>query len=79
MRRAIIVVGLIVAGAGLAGAEEQASSARGLLESGQYQQVGPRGGHGREVTVVKTESLPPTTTKGATYKLVDGTRNKSGQ
>ena len=46
--------------------------------SGQYQQIGPRGGKGREVTSVKGEPLPPTTTKGSTYKLVDRTKNKSG-
>ena len=47
--------------------------------SGQYLQVGPRGGRGREVTVVKGEPLPPTTQKGASYKLVDRTKNKSGK
>ena len=33
--------------------------------SGQYQQIGPRGGKGREVTVVKGEPLPPTTMPGS--------------
>ncbi len=47
--------------------------------SGQYQQTGPRGGQGKEVTSVKGERFPPTPTKGMTYKLVDATRNKSGQ
>ena len=47
--------------------------------SGQYQQIGPRGGKGKEVTVVKGEPLPPTPSKGTTYKLVDPTKNKSGQ
>lgn len=47
--------------------------------SGQYQQVGPRGGVGKEVTVVKGERLPPTPTPGGTYKLVDPTKNKSGR
>ena len=46
--------------------------------SGQYQQVGPRGGKGHEVTNVKGKTLPPTTTPGATYKLVDPSKNKSG-
>lgn len=48
-------------------------------KSGQYQQVGPRGGKGHEVTVSKGETLPPTTTPGSTYKLVDATKNKSGR
>jgi hypothetical protein len=48
-------------------------------KSGQYQQIGPRGGKGREVTSVKGEVLPPTTTKGASYKLVDPSKNKSGR
>ncbi|MEO1128486.1 MAG: YjzC family protein [Planctomycetota bacterium] len=47
--------------------------------SGQYQEIGPRGGKGREVTSVKGETLPPTTQSGASYKLVDGTKNKSGR
>ena len=48
-------------------------------KSGQYQQIGPRGGAGKEVTVVKGEPLPPTPTPGSTYKLVDPTNNKSGR
>jgi hypothetical protein len=47
--------------------------------SGQYEQVGPRGGHGKEVTVVKGEPLPPAPAKGSTYDLVDRTKNKSGR
>lgn len=46
--------------------------------SGQYQKIGPRGGKGDEVTVVKGEPLPPTQTKGTTFKLVDPTKNKAG-
>lgn len=47
--------------------------------SGQYQQIGPRGGAGKEVTVVRREPLPPTPVPGSTYKLVDPTKNKSGR
>lgn len=47
--------------------------------SGQYQQVGPRGGKGKEVTTVKGERLPPTQKKGTRYDLVDPTDNKSGR
>ncbi|MBI3568138.1 MAG: YjzC family protein [Gemmatimonadetes bacterium] len=47
--------------------------------SGQYQQIGPRGGKGPEVTSVKGEPLPPTNQKGATYTLVDPSKNKSGR
>lgn len=47
--------------------------------SGQYQEIGPRGGKGREVTSEKGESLPPTTKKRSTYDLVDRTDNKSGR
>lgn len=47
--------------------------------SGQYQQIGPRGGEGREVTVVRGEPLPPTTQSGSTYTLVDPTNNNSGK
>lgn len=48
-------------------------------KSGQYQEIGPRGGKGREVTCVKGETLPPTTQQGSTYKLVDPSKNKSGR
>lgn len=48
--------------------------------SGQYEQVGPRGGKtGHEVTVVKGEPLPPTQKPGMSYTLVDATKNKSGR
>lgn len=47
--------------------------------SGQYQEIGPKGRKGREVTVVKGEHLPPTTVAGSTYTIVDRTKNKSGQ
>ncbi len=47
--------------------------------SGQYQEIGPRGRKGHEVTVVKGEPLPPTTIPGSTYKIVDRTKNKSGE
>ncbi len=52
---------------------------QGAPKSGQYQQVGPRGGKGHEVTATKGETLPPTTSPGSTYKLVDATKNKSGR
>lgn len=47
--------------------------------SGQYREIGPRGGERREVTSEKGNPLPPTTTKNATYRFVDPTRNKSGR
>lgn len=47
--------------------------------SGQYQEVGPRGGQpGREVTVPKGRPMPPTTAPDRQYTLVDRTKNKSG-
>jgi hypothetical protein len=46
--------------------------------SGQYQEVGPSGGKGREVTSTQGEPLPPTTESGSTYTLVDPTKNKAG-
>ena len=47
-------------------------------KSGIYQEIGPRGGKGREVTVVKGEPLPPTEQADHTYTLVRPTHNKSG-
>ena len=44
--------------------------------SGQYQQIGPRGGKGPERTVVRNEPLPPTPKPRTTYDLVDRTRTK---
>jgi hypothetical protein len=48
-------------------------------KSGQYQEIGPRGGRGHEITSEKGNPLPPTTRPGATYNLVDPTDNKSGR
>lgn len=49
-------------------------------KSGQYEEVGPRGGStGHEVTSVKGNPLPPTQKSGNSYKLVDPTKNKSGE
>lgn len=47
--------------------------------SGQYQQVGPRGGKGNEVTVSKGEIMPPTSKSGSSFSLVDASKNKAGQ
>jgi hypothetical protein len=47
--------------------------------SGLYQQIGPRGGKGPEVTSVKGEPLPPAPVKGTTYTLVDPAKHKSGK
>lgn len=48
--------------------------------SGQYEIVGPRGGHtGKERTVVKGEPMPPTPGAGQSYEISDRTKNKSGK
>jgi len=44
--------------------------------SGQYQQIGPKGGKGPERTVVEGKPLPPTPKPGMTYDLVDETKTK---
>lgn len=49
-------------------------------KSGQYVEVGPRGGSkGNEVTMLKGHNLPPTSKPGNGYKLVDPSKNKSGK
>ncbi len=49
-------------------------------KSGQYEEVGSRGGStGHEVTVPKGHTMPPTTEPGHGYNLVDPTKNKSGK
>jgi hypothetical protein len=47
--------------------------------SGEYQIIGPRGGAGKERTVVKGETLPPTPSPKSTYKLVRPARNGAGR
>jgi len=45
--------------------------------SGQYEQIGPRGGRtGIERTVVKNEPLPPTPKSGMGYRLTDPTKTR---
>lgn len=47
--------------------------------SGQYEELGPRGGRtGHEVTISKGERVPPTRQPGGTFTIVDPTKNKSG-
>ncbi|MGB3317669.1 MAG: YjzC family protein [Sphingopyxis granuli] len=44
--------------------------------SGQYEQVGPRGGGtGKERTVTRGEPMPPTPKPGMGYRLVDKTKH----
>lgn len=48
-----------------------------VSKSGQYVEVGPRGGLSKtEVTLVKDKTVPPTTKPNSTYKLVDATKHK---
>jgi hypothetical protein len=45
--------------------------------SGQYEIVGPRGGHsGLEITITKGERMPPTSERGNGYRLADRTKHK---
>ena len=48
-------------------------------KSGQYLEVGPRGGAIKEVTISKGETLPPTVKPNSSFKLVDPSKNKSGK
>lgn len=45
-------------------------------DSGQYQQIGPRGGKGPERTVTKGEPFPPTPAPGVTYRMADKTKTR---
>lgn len=47
--------------------------------SGEWQQRGPRGGHGPEVTVPKGHVMPPGPGKGYSYDLVRPAKNQSGK
>lgn len=48
--------------------------------SGQYEIVGPRGGHtGQERTVTRGEPLPPTLKSGQGYSIADRTKNGAGK
>ena len=43
--------------------------------SGQYREVGPRGGQtNNEITSVKGKPIPPTTQRGNSYVLADATK-----
>ena len=44
--------------------------------SGIYQEIGPRGGLGTQVTSVKGEPLPPAASKGGTYTLIKAAKHK---
>jgi hypothetical protein len=48
-------------------------------KSGQYLEVGPKGGKVKEVTISKGEILPPTQKPNSSFKLVDPSKNKSGR
>ena len=47
-------------------------------ESGQYKEVGPRGGHvtDNEIPSVEGKRLPPTDSPGNHYVMVDKTKHK---
>jgi hypothetical protein len=48
--------------------------------SGQYEIQGARGGNtGKERTMVRGETVPPTPKSGQSFKLVDPTRNNAGK
>ena len=47
---------------------------------GQYEEVGPRGGHtGHEVTMPGGHRLPPTNKPGGGYVLTDPSKNNAGR
>jgi hypothetical protein len=49
-------------------------------QSGQYAVKGPRGGDtGKEVTLVKGKTAPPTDKSGQSFVMTDPTNNKSGR
>ena len=57
--------------------KKQLPSGTKAPKSGQYEEIGPRGGHtGHEVTAVKGKPLPPTSKPKGTFVLVDETKHK---
>jgi hypothetical protein len=58
--------------------QQQFSPGEKDAPSGQYGEVGPRGGRrgNREITHVKGEALPPTDKPGKKWGLVDLTKHK---
>ena len=48
-------------------------------KSGQYAELGPKGGFKKEVTISKGETFPPTEKPNSSFKLVDPTKNQSGR
>ena len=59
--------------------KEKLKPGQAAPKSGQYLEIGPRGGEKKEVTISKGETLPPTEKPNSTFKLVDPTKNKSGR
>jgi hypothetical protein len=51
-----------------------------VIQPGQYEEVGPRGGRtGHEVTMPEGHKLPPTSRTGGGFILVDPSKNKAGR
>jgi hypothetical protein len=51
-----------------------------VTRSGQYEIQGTRGGStGKERTMVRGETAPPTLKPGQSFKLVDPTKNNAGK
>ena len=47
--------------------------------SGEYQIIGPRGGHGDERNIVQGEAAPPTPLPHSHFKLVRPAKNNAGR
>jgi len=60
-------------------AKSNLKSGQKAPNSGQYLEVGPRGGKKKEITISKNETLPPTEKPKSSFTLVDPTKNKSGK
>lgn len=57
---------------------EQVKPGQPAPQSGQYVEVGPRGGvkSNTEITAVKGKPMPPSSKSGNGFKLVDPTKHK---
>ena len=64
----------------MAGSGNNVKPGQTVPASGLYQIIGPRGGEtGKERTMARGETAPPTPRPGESYRIAERARNKSGQ
>ena len=64
----------------MAGSSKRVRPGERVPASGLYQIIGPRGGEtGKERTMARGETAPPTPKPGESYRIAERAKNKSGR